>query len=192
MGDSVRSVRPAARETERHLPACGTIRAAHGAAAGLLALLACPGCGPGLPPTHAVTGTVLYRGEAIEGATVMFSRGARNIAEGEIAIGKTDAQGRFRLTTYFGPETDAQGVIAGEYEVTVTKRVPPPGFSADQYQALVDAANKIGETGAMVPPDKEPPAMVELFPEHYAVPGKSKLTATVTPEGPNDFPLKLD
>lgn len=76
--------------------------------------------------------------------------------------------------------------------MTVSKQVPPPGISASQYQALVDAANKIGETGAMVPPDQQPPSTVELFPEHYSLVGRSKLSANVTSEGPNDFPFALD
>jgi hypothetical protein len=161
-------------------------------ATGLLVLLTCSGCGAKLPATQTVTGTVSYQGQPVEGATVMFSRDSRSIAKGEIAIGQTDAQGRFTLTTHFGGETDAKGVIAGEYEVTVSKQVPPPGISASQYQAMVDAANKIGETGAMVPPDQQPPSTVELFPEHYSVVGRSKLSAKVTSEGPNDFPFALD
>ena len=177
-GQKTRAKRPAVRRVAVNL-------------GGLLVLLTCIGCGTKLPATKEVTGTVLYLGQPVEGATVMFGRDSRDIAKGELAIGKTDAQGRFALSTHFGSETDAKGVVAGEYEVTISKLVPPPGISPAAYQAMVDAANKVGETGGMLPPDKQPPALVELLPERYSVSGKSQLTATVTPEGPNDFPFDL-
>jgi hypothetical protein len=150
------------------------------------------GCGSKLAATKPVTGTVLYRGNPVEGANVLFSRGSRNIAAGEIAMGKTDTQGRFTLTTHFGSQTDSKGAPEGQYEVTVSKHVPPKGVSDSQYQAMVEAANKIGETGAMVPPDKQPPALVEMFPEQYSTVGKSKLTATVSTQGANDFQFNLE
>ena len=177
-GQKTRTTRPAVRRVAANL-------------GGLLVLLTCLGCGSKLPATKPVTGTVTYLGQPLEGATVMFGRDSRDIAKGELAIAKTDAQGRFALTTHFGSETDAKGVVAGEYEVTISKLVPPPGISPAAYQAMVDAANKVGETGGMLPPDKQPPALVELLPERYSVSGKSQLTAKVTPEGPNDFPFDL-
>lgn len=150
------------------------------------------GCGPKLPGTKPVTGTVLYGGKPVEGANVLFSRGSRNIAAGEVAMGKTDAQGRFTLATHFGSQADSKGAPEGQYEVTVSKRVPPKGISESDYRAMVEAANKIGETGAMVPPNKQPPPMVEMFPEQYSITGKSKLTANVTAQGANDFQFNLE
>src|SRR5690554_2152701 len=47
------------------------------------------GCGgSSLPQTSPVSGTVSYQGKPVEGATVIYSRGARKLSEGEIAIGK--------------------------------------------------------------------------------------------------------
>ena len=154
-------------------------------------LLSFAGCGTKLPATAPARGTVLYRGEPVEGAVVLFSRGSRNIANGELAIGKTDAKGRFELTTHVAGEAQAKGAVAGQYEVTISKRVPPPGISQSQHQAMVDAANKIGESGAMVPPDKQPPELVEMLPPRYSVTGQSELKAEVTSKGPNDFPFEL-
>ncbi len=158
----------------------------------LLGLPWLTGCGPKRAATKPVTGTVVYRGQPLDGANVLFSRGSRNIAEGEVAMGKTDAQGRFTLTTHFGSATDSKGAPEGKYEVTISKRVPPKGVSESQYRAMVEAANKIGESGAPVPPDKQPPALVEMLPEHYSVVGKSKLSADITAGGKTDFEFKLE
>jgi len=150
------------------------------------------GCGSKFPATRPVTGIVLYHGKPVQGATVLFSRGSRNIAAGEVAMGKSNAEGRFTLTTHFGSESDAKGAPVGQYEVTVSKHIPPKGVSESQYQAMVDAANKLGATGVAVAPDKQPPPLVEMFPEQYSVVGKSKLTADVTAQGPNDFQFNLE
>lgn len=157
----------------------------------LTALLPLLGCGSKGPPTVSVTGTVQQGGQPVEGATVMFSRGGRDISKGEIAMGKTDAQGRFTLITHLAGQKEAQGALPGKYEVTISKRVPPPGVSESQYQAMVEAANKIGETGAMVPKEKQPPELVEKFPPKFSAIGKSELTADVAERGPNEFPFDL-
>lgn len=155
-----------------------------------LSLLA--GCGSKLPATASATGTVLYRGEPVEGAVVVFSRDSGKLADGEMALGKTDAQGRFQLTTHIGGQSDVQGATPGQYQVTVSKRVPPRGMSPSEYQALVDAAQKANEAGPAPPNAKQPPQLVEQFPPRYSVLGKSELKATVTAKGPNDFQFKLE
>ena len=161
------------------------------AAACLTGLLLLAGCGPALPATQSVTGTVTYQGQPVEGATVLFTRGSGKLAEGEMAISKTGPDGRFELTTHVGGQAEVKGAPVGEYKVTISKQVPPPGISASEYQAMVDKANKISETGAVVPPDQQPPALVEMFPPQYSVMGQTELKATVTAEGPNDFPFDL-
>jgi hypothetical protein len=157
--------------------------------AGMLFLI---GCGSGHPATVFVSGDVTYKGQPVEGANVVLGRGSRSVALGEIAIGKTDAKGHFELTSHFAGQASGRGAVPGDYEVTISKLVPPPGMTQAQYQALVDAANKIGETGGTVPPGKEPPPMVEMFPPQYSVSGKSKLKATITPSGPNELKFPLD
>jgi hypothetical protein len=161
-------------------------------AVGLAGGLSLAGCGTNLPATAPATGTVLYRGQPVEGVVVLFGRGGRDLAKGELAIGTTDAQGHFELTTHVGPQADVKGAVPGPYEVTLSKAVPPPGISESQYRALVEAATKIGETGAMVPPEQQPPPTVEMFPPRYSVAGKSELKADVTERGPNDFQFKLE
>lgn len=151
------------------------------------------GCGgPSLPTTTPAGWVVKYRGVPVEGATVVFGRGCRDLARGEVAIGRTDAQGRFALTTHVAGRTAAKGAVPGDYGVTVSKHVPPPRMSMSEYQLRVDAANRIGAEGGMVRPDQEPPALVEMIPRHFSVAGESTLEATVEPGGPNEFLFDLE
>ncbi|MFH1268737.1 MAG: carboxypeptidase-like regulatory domain-containing protein [Planctomycetota bacterium] len=131
-----------------------------------------------------------YQGEPVEGATVLFTRGSGNIAEGEMAIGKTGAGGRFELTTHVSGQADVKGAPAGAYTVTISKQIPPPGMSEAKYQAMVDAANKAAETGPLGP-GEQPPGLVEMFPPKYSVAVESELKAEVTAQGPNDFQFDL-
>ncbi|MBA4189289.1 MAG: hypothetical protein C0467_14935 [Planctomycetaceae bacterium] len=158
----------------------------------LFSLMVIAGCGPKYPATVPVTGQVTQGGIPVEGATVTFTRGSGGLTEGETAIGKTDAKGRFELITHFGPQTSAQGVVPGDYEVIISKHVPPPGMTQSQYDAMVAFANKVGETGGMVPADKQPPPLVEKFPEHYSGRGKSRLKASVPEKGPVELTFTLD
>ena len=60
-------------------------------------------------------------GEAVAGATVaLHSYNADTERWTSVADGKTDATGRFELTTY----AKFDGVPVGEYAVTVTKAAP--------------------------------------------------------------------
>ncbi|WP_020470936.1 carboxypeptidase-like regulatory domain-containing protein [Zavarzinella formosa] len=158
-----------------------------------IGLLAVPaGCDSGRLKTVPVTGTVLWKGNPIEGVTVVFSRGQSSINDGEIAIGKTDAAGKFELTTHFGPQASAPGAVVGNYKVTISKQIPPPNIDPEKYKAMVEAANKIAETGSTVPPNKQPPPLVELFPAAFSGNAATKLTANVTPGGPNVFEFKAE
>lgn len=136
------------------------------------------------------TGTVTLEGKPVEGATVLFSRGAGKIGAGELALGKTDAQGRYELTTKVGGETEVKGALPGEYKVAVSKRVPPKGMSESEYRAKVEAANKASEAGPAAPGAPQVPESVELFPSRYSVLTRSELKATVKP-GSNDIPFDL-
>ena len=140
-----------------------------------------PGCGSKYPATVPVSGKVTWRGDPVEKAIVTFSRGAKDIALGEVAIGSTDADGRFELTTHFAGQASGKGALPGDYEVTISKPVPPPGIAPEHYRVMVEAARKIGESGAPVPPAQQPPALVEMFPQHFSAAGKSRLKFSVPP-----------
>jgi hypothetical protein len=149
----------------------------------LVSSAALVGCGSGFPATAPVSGTVTYKGKPVEGANVTFGRDQRDSMKGEVASAKTDANGVFRLSTHFGSKATAEGAVPGTYQVTVSKFVPPGDMTMAAYQAMVDAAEKIGQNGDIVPPNLRPPSLIEMFPSEYSASGKSSLTATVPPGG---------
>ena len=80
------------------------------------------GCGSGRPDTVPVSGTVLYQGQPVVHASVMF------IPEGSrAAAAKTDEQGRFSLLT-FAP---GDGGVLGEHTVVIGKYRQAPGGDPD-------------------------------------------------------------
>lgn len=98
----------------------------------VLALALLAGCGPSGPTMVPVTGTVTLDGAPVAGVGVMFAPATA----GRPAQGTTDATGKFQLTT----EKSGDGVLEGEYEVTVTgvrtvgAAVNPDGTSGDPSQ----------------------------------------------------------
>lgn len=130
-------------------------------AATLAAALLVAGCGPDRPSTVDVTGTVVYNGEPVDGAQVMFLSEA-----GRPATGTTDAQGRFRLMTF----EPGDGALPGDHQVTITKKVE------------VDDPNQ---------PDSPYKLARDVLPTRYASPETSGLTATVDAGGENDFRFEL-
>jgi hypothetical protein len=159
-------------------------------ACGFFALITLTGCGAE-SSTVPVSGIVTQNGKPVEGATVTFVRGSGDLSKGEIASGRTDASGRYELTTHFGPKSSAQGAPPGEYKITVSKQVPPPGIPAEKYKAMVDAQNKAGENGATLPLNQLPPPMVEYFPPRYSSPEQSQMKVTVE-KGKTEYEIKVD
>ncbi len=126
------------------------------------AALLTAGCGPsGRPTAYAVTGTVTYRGLPLADADVSFLP-----ASGPMAGGRTDAHGRFQLTT-FAP---GDGAVAGEHSVLIVKKekIVDPQTPSSPYEITRN-----------------------VLPARYGLVGQSNLAATVTSSGPNDFTFPL-
>ncbi|PQO34489.1 carboxypeptidase regulatory-like domain-containing protein [Bremerella cremea] len=68
---------------------------------------------PGRSLTVNVIGTVALNGKPVAGATVMFNSESLNLT----AYGKTDADGKFQLTTY----EPGDGAPIGHYRVVIKK-----------------------------------------------------------------------
>ena len=133
----------------------------------LLLAFSIPGCGSGRPKTVVVTGTVTYKGDPVEDASVVFfkDKGAPP------ATGQTDASGTFTLTT-FEPN---DGAVPGDYVVTVAK---------------VESAPDITDDGRLPPPPSDKPSK-SLIPMKYSEPKSSGLKETVDAPGPNEFSFYL-
>lgn len=140
------------------------------AAASLFAL----GCakGPENPTTFPVTGTVTYKGKPVEGANVSF------VGDGTArpAYGLTDAQGKFRLST-FG---DGDGAIPGKHRVSVTKMNSAGGPIDD---GSMEAAEKRANQPRAAPQS--------ALPERYNDWNRSQLEFTVAETDKNDFTIEL-
>ena len=128
------------------------------------------------PSTFPVTGTVTHNGQPVDGATVAFQG-----AEGSpSAIGVTDADGKYTLTTF----VSGDGAVAGDYQVKLFKykvetAEAVPDESSDDYVAPAE-----GEEGDQ--------AQENLLPPNYADPATSGLTATVSEGGDNTFDFALE
>jgi len=129
-------------------------------ALGFLVCLGSAGCGPDRPATARVTGTVTLEGQPVAEADVNFIP-----TEGRPASGRTDAEGRFSLSTF----VPGDGVLPGEHVVTVSKQVAKDGDSDDPYREFID-----------------------VLPPAYGSLQTSPLRATVEAGGSNDLTFDLD
>lgn len=148
-------------------------------------LIGLMGCGPGVPETVVTGGSVLWQGKPLAGAYVTFIG-----EEGQSAVGLTDAEGRFKLTSHFGPNLEAKGVVARHYKVVVSKMVPPGSMTEEEYKKITDAANAVVAKGGALPTNQQPPDKVELLPPKYSDSSKTELTADASDEV-NDFKFDL-
>lgn len=131
----------------------------------MVSLLVLVGCGkPEGEKTFQVTGTVTYQGNPVEGASVGFIP-----EKGRPAVGKTDAAGRFELST-FSPR---DGAIAGSHKVVIG---PAP---SDQPEPMP------GEPGY-----KEPEVKPQ-FPVRYSEAATTPLRVEVTPGKTNQFSFEM-
>ena len=131
------------------------------------------GCSSSHPATFSVTGTVLYQGKPVDGATVIFGPSA---GSGKIASGQTNAEGIFSLSTFRRND----GAVAGNYVVLVTKIQDSAGITDEEAEAFLKAGKKIPQ-----------PQIIHVLPRRYDDAFRSGLSAEVTAAGPNDFTFEL-
>jgi len=139
-------------------------------------------------------GTILYKGQPVEGASVSFT--PANPESGKAAGGTTDAAGKFTLQTFAGGSTMAPGALAGEYNVTVAKSsgavakpAEVPQFGKVMSEEEIEKQKEFAKDLKDVPPS-EPQAFV--LPAKYANPKTTTLKATVPAGGKNDFSFDLN
>jgi hypothetical protein len=132
-----------------------------------LCLVAITGCDKSKgPATVEVTGTVTLNGAPLEGANLLFSPGIGSNDARLASQATTSSDGKFRLETHIGGGKFKPGIVAGKYDVTITK--------------LDTAAAK----NTFSPPKN-------LLPAKYADAKTSPFKADVVAGQKNDFPLAL-
>jgi hypothetical protein len=170
-----------------------TMRQNHFFTAILIGLFAFTLIGCSNPDTRfaMVEGTITYKGQPVEGATVTF---VPESSVGEAASGMTGTGGRFTLNSS-GAARAGSGALPGEYTVLVVKREARNDPSAEARRQL-DEAYERGEitydqfdTRRQAIPG--PPSPVNMVPEKYSNPRQSGLRATVEQGKNNTFTFDL-
>ncbi|QDT35750.1 DUF4198 domain-containing protein [Stratiformator vulcanicus] len=135
----------------------------------VVAIAGCGGSSSG-PQMATVTGTVLFDGQPLSEAEVVFSPEA-----GPSSSARTDEQGNFTLVG--GPKQ--KGAVVGSHTVRISTYQPPQPIFGDR------ASLKQGELPEVVGTSPEKP---ETVPSKYN--SESTLTKTVEP-GKNAFTIEL-
>ncbi|QDT52377.1 hypothetical protein Pan44_03870 [Caulifigura coniformis] len=121
---------------------------------------------------------VTFKGEPVEGAVVRLVAPNPNQPG---AAGRTDDEGKCRLTTY---EAD-DGAAAGNYMVLISK-----------VEAMSETPASGGDdSDEYVPPSETPTAPAKRdneLPPKYNNPARTPLNAVVTSEGPNEYVFELN
>ena len=135
--------------------------------------------------TVPVEGKVLLDGSPVDGATVTFTP---TWSEGRTAVGTTDSNGEFTLTTAgVGP-----GAMPGSYKVAVSKTttVSADSSSATSEEEGMKEIEKMMQGGSEVGPAAPLESKDEL-PAEYSSPDTSGFTAEVKESGENNFVFEL-
>jgi len=128
-----------------------------------------------------VEGTITYNGEAVAGASIIFSP---TDSSGESASGKTDKSGKYTLTTA-GAENAGTGVAPGTYNVLVTKvqstQTSDPDVLAEQRKEITEEElqRRLAAKG-LTPSTAVKIEYKHLLPEIYGQPSSTPLKATVS------------
>ena len=138
------------------------------------------GCsGSDRPATVPVSGTVTLNGQPVADAQVSFMTDGAPRA----AFGTTDAEGKFRLTTF--EEND--GAMVGKHTVTISNAaaVGGEGMSPEDPSAAYGEAMQAAASGTPASGGEGG------IPVKYANPKTSGLEREVTQGGPNEFDFEL-
>ena len=153
---------------------------------GLFSLVGCGGgADAGRQPVFPVTGTVTMFGAPLADATVAFAPQNKQ----PTAIGKTNAQGEFKLTSYeYG-----DGAAEGNFKVIISKAAPSTKSSAassggggDHEAAEVAAgAHEAAGSGGGAK------GAAQLVPPKYTSSADTPFSAVVKADGENNFTFDI-
>jgi hypothetical protein len=154
-----------------------------GVAFTMVTVLSAGGCGRRGPAVELVKGRLRLDGEPLGGASVGFL--PVGPGQGLHAVGMTEADGSFRLTTLPDGKANA-GAALGNYKVIVSKiiRVDPKEPSPPATPRPGASYPKRVQIGGWQPDS------IIVVPDDYGMAETSGLTATVKP-GPNEVMFEL-
>ena len=148
------------------------------------------GCQSDAVPVHPVAGTITYKGENIEGATITFVPSDSN---GYGATATTDANGVYSLAT---PGAKRGGAVIGTYNVFIDKTVAvdksgKPIVSESTIFVADITADPSAYRPASVADNSMVPTMKSMLPKKYSDMNQPLLTETVK-KGKNVFDFNLE
>jgi len=149
------------------------------------------GCGDdGRLPTHPVTGSVTVNGKPVPGVTVSFFPEAEE--NSRQAIGVTDEEGNFSLTTY----STGDGAVAGAYSVVIFKRelkedVDTRAFTPTNDPNDTESAKAYGNMMMAIQRGYSPLKKKTEIPLKYTDRNTTDLKRTVEASGGNVFGFDL-
>ena len=133
------------------------------------------GCGPSGPAMAHVSGTILQKGQPLEGATVVFMpKGG-----GRPSMGVTDTKGEFTLKAF----EEGDGAVIGDHVVTVSKYAKSHIVPVKNDETGISFRSEAEKRAYYNPPS--------LLPDRYGNEVQTPFRATVTPDGPNDFTFEI-
>ncbi len=148
-------------------------------------VLSFSGCGSGVDfKTVPVSGVVMLDGKPLEGAGVTFMSKEGN----KIASGKTDASGKFTLTTIVG-KISVDGAIVGVHKVGVSKTESADG--ADGEKKAGESPQEMVNRMAGMATDTSKVKEKYIVAKKYNSPETSGLTATVAEGGSSNIEIKV-
>jgi hypothetical protein len=153
------------------------------------------GCGPEQVKHPGVTpaaGVVTYNGTPVEGASVAFFSEESKKAGWNLS-GRTDAAGKFEITSIFAPGTEAKGVPPGSYTAVVVKSEGGPAAKPMDMKADPKAYDEFMRSQQNSASGKAPEvtAPKSLVPTKYTVETSSDLKVKVEGSGNPNIELKL-
>lgn len=153
---------------------------------GTLVVSTAVGCGSGGKQLDVVpvSGKITYKGQPVDKAIVTFT----TEASPRTAVGTTDAQGDFKLTTI----NTNDGAVAGEHLITIAKMPDPSASgSVQQINSPEDYVKIMEKQG---PRNTQPPGKAandKSIPAKYSNPTQSGLKRTVVKGEQNSFTIDL-
>ncbi len=153
--------------------------------AGLFLLCSVIGCGSGLTD---VTGTVTLDGKPVEGASLYF---AMESTPSIYAIGTTDADGTYSLSTFRGGDRTFRGALPGDYLVTVVKKEDSGQSEEDVSKMTIEEQTNYRMSKAASGGKMRNKKFVYHIPQKYGLATTSGLKVTIPKDGSivQDFPL---
>ncbi|MCL2005132.1 MAG: carboxypeptidase-like regulatory domain-containing protein [Planctomycetaceae bacterium] len=140
------------------------------------------GCG-GNPNLGQVTGIVTFNGDPVEGATVSFIPAS---PDGILAVGTTDAEGRYVLAAPVQDAGVSRGALQGTYNVTIRKTEVTPHPDSVLYQQGEITYNELMNRGG-----GGQSTIREVLPVRFNDVQRSGLQAEVVAQTQNVFDFAL-